>query len=434
MEKRPIKLLVLSSTPWSDDNSFGNSFSAIFEGIEDIEVANIACRPGRPTSYLVTRYFQITEKALLSNLKNKKHTTGKEILLSQSEENADFKENLKARRFGQKKRWQILFWAQDMIWALGRWKSPELKAFIDSYHPDLIFQPVYYSSHMNDIAQYIKEYTGVPMLGYISDDCYTLKQWSLSPLYWIDRLYKRRKVKKTVELCELLYVISDIQKEDYEKCFTTRCKILTKGADFSDLPEKKAQYNSPLQLVFTGNIGTNRWKSLGLLAKVLEKINGNDIKAQLRIYSATPLTEKMKKVLCRGETSFFMGRIPAEQVDAVQKDADILVHAEGLDRKSRLFVRQSFSTKLVDYLKSGRPILAVGPKDVASIDYLIRNRCAIVADNGSELEQKLTEMLADRTVLDAVTEHAYACGKENHSKQNIQTMVKNDLKVALEKR
>ena len=31
----------------------------IFEGINDIEVANISCRPGNPTSYIVKRYFQI---------------------------------------------------------------------------------------------------------------------------------------------------------------------------------------------------------------------------------------------------------------------------------------------------------------------------------------------------------------------------------------
>ena len=36
-----MKILVLSSTPWTNDNSFGNSFSNIFEGIEDVEIANI---------------------------------------------------------------------------------------------------------------------------------------------------------------------------------------------------------------------------------------------------------------------------------------------------------------------------------------------------------------------------------------------------------
>ena len=344
-------------------------------------------------------------------------------------ENPDFSETIKARKFGQKKRWQILFWARDLIWAVGRWKSPELKKFIDDFAPDLIFQPVYYSSYLNDIANYIKEYTKVPMIGYISDDNYTLKQMSFSPLYWIDRLYKRKKVKKTIEMCELLYVISDIQKEEYEQCFTTPCKILTKCADFSGIPDYKDKYHPPLQLVYTGNIGANRWKSLKLIADVLESINKDAVKMQLRIYTATPLTKKMEKALNRGESSFLMGSVSACQVLELQKDADMLVHVEALDLKSKLTVRQSFSTKIVDYLKAARPILAVGPKDVASIEHLIRNDCAITADNKAELERKVYGILENPTELNRIVENAYLCGRKYHNKQIIQDMLKKDLEA-----
>lgn len=422
-----MKILVLSSTPWSYDNSFGNSFSNIFEGIEDLEIANIACRPGYPTSDLVVRYFQMTEKSLLQNLKNRNYPSGVEVIMHEKSQSPVIDSDLKAMKFGQKKRWQILFWARDMIWAIGRWKSPQLNAFIDEFEPDLIFQPVYYSSYLNDIAQYIKGRTGAPMVGYISDDCYTLKQFSLSPLYWIDRLHKRRKVKKTIEMCELLYVISDIQKKDYEKCFTTKCKILTKNADFSQLPECKDTYHQPLQLVYTGNIGTNRWKSLKMIADALETINQGGIKAQLRIYTATPLTKKMERGLIRGESSFVMGCVPASEVAEIQKKADMLVHVEALDLKNKLAVRQSFSTKIVDYLKVARPILAVGPKDVASIDHLVRSDCAIVADNKNELENKLRAVIANPSVLGDIVQKAYECGRKYHNKQDIQKMLTNDL-------
>lgn len=423
-----MKILILSSVPWSNENCFGNSFSGIFAGIDSIEIANIALRPGLPTSPLVIRYFQITEKALLRNLKNKMNPSGTEILLNHTNVPQEFCEDIKARKFGQKRRWQILFWARDLIWAAGRWKSPQLEKFVGDYDPDVIFQPVYYSSYLNDIAQYIKKYTNVPMIGYISDDCYTLKQFSFSPLYWIDRLYKRRKVKQTIEMCELLYVISDIQKEDYEKCFTTTCKILTKGADFGEALKLKEQYGQPLQLVFTGNIGTNRWKSLKLIAGALENINKEGIIAQLRIYTATPITKKMDKALNRGESSFLMGSVPASEVAGIQEKSDILVHVEALDLKNKLTVRQSFSTKIVDYLKAARPILAVGPKDVASIDHLIRNDCAIVASSGKELEDKLSTVLSNESELNRIAQNAYECGKRHHNKQDIQTMLMNDLR------
>lgn len=68
----------------------------------------------------------------------------------------------------------------------------------------------------------------------------------------------------------------------------------------------------------------------------------------------------MEKELNIGESSILMGSVPATEIEEIQKNADILVHAEGLDLKSRLAVRQSFSTKIVDYLKMARPIFAVG--------------------------------------------------------------------------
>ena len=93
------------------------------------------------------------------------------------------------------------------------YKVAMTKAF-DDFKPDIIFQPIYYSNYILRTALFIKEYTGVPMIGYISDDCYTLKQFRLSPLYWIDRFHKRRKVKKVFLSCEFVYVISDIQKTE----------------------------------------------------------------------------------------------------------------------------------------------------------------------------------------------------------------------------
>ena len=51
------------------------------------------------------------------------------------------------------------------------------------------------------------------MVCYATDDVYTWHQFSLSPLYWIDRLIKRKFIRDVVKQCEMLYVISDAQKK-----------------------------------------------------------------------------------------------------------------------------------------------------------------------------------------------------------------------------
>ena len=189
----------------------------------------------------------------------------------------------------------------------------------------------------------------------------------------------------------------------------------------------KTQYNSPLQLVFTGNIGTNRWKSLAIIAEALEQINQNGVRAQLRIYTATPLTAKMEKALKKGDSSFIMGSVPANEVPKIQEAADILVHVEALDLKNRLAVRQSFSTKLVDYFKAARPILAVGLREVASIDHLIRDDCALTGETVEEVRSALESVLENRGKLDELSKKAYACGKRNHNTVTMHQMLQTDL-------
>lgn len=423
-----MKILIVSNTPWSKENSFGNSFSNIFEGIPDLEFANISCRTVTDLDPIVSACFEISEKSLLKHLKDKRSPSGKKIDIEALKNCKKSAEESNIKTFARKKRWQVLFWARDIIWTLGRWKSQELLDFVDDFKPDLIFQPVYYSSYLNDVACFIQEYTNVPMLGYISDDCYTLRQFSLSPLYWIDRLHKRKKVKKTIEKCKILYVISEIQKRDYEKAFGVPCKILTKSADFTEPPQLKTSYNTPLQLVFTGNIGSNRWKTLALIANALQEINQDGTKAELRIYTATPLTAKMQKALQIDGASYLMGTVPASEIPQIQSGADMLVHVEAMDLKNKLAVRQSFSTKLVDYFKAARPILAVGPKDVASIDHLLQNNCALVADNAADLAVMLSDCLENPKRLHTLAENAFLCGKRHHDAAQMKEMLCADLK------
>lgn len=105
----------------------------------------------------------------------------------------------------------------------------------------------------------------------------------------------------------------------------------------------------------------------------------------------------------------------------------MLVHVEAFDRQNRLAVRQSFSTKLVDYFKAARPILAVGPHDVASIAHLIKNDCALVAETVEQIEVALEAVLADSDKLNDFSEKAYACGRAHHDKAVMQQMLQADL-------
>jgi len=424
-----MRILVLSNTPWSNDNSFGNSFSNIFEGISELEFANIYCRYGRPSNNIVKKYYQITEKSLLRNLFNKNYPSGKEITdneyvsLSKSESNI--------LNHARKNRLQIYFIIREIIWKIGRWKSKEFERFIIDFKPDLLFQPVYYSGYLNDIALYIKRLTNVPMICYVSDDVYTLRQFSLSPLFWLRRLLIRPKIKKIINKCSLLYVISDMQKKEYEKCFGVRCKILTKGADFSGEPSLKESCDGPITLVYTGNIGSGRWKMLALLAKAIKEANKEQVRAKLHIYTMTPVSKRIKDMLNIENSSYLMGGVPFSEVKQIQQDADVLVHVESFSLKERLKARQSFSTKLVDYFHACRCIFAIGSMDLASIYHLHKNDAAVIATSKDEIKKRLNDIINDPGLLRKYAINAWKCGRFNHQITDIRSNLMKDIKEAL---
>lgn len=420
-----MNVLFISMSPIHKGVSIGNTFLNVFEGFPDVTFSSVYTKGGAPDQN-IENAFKVSEKMILKRLLRQTDCAGQVV---DARKNNDEGENSRLVTFARKKRYTVFFWTQALVWKFPFWKSDALNAFLDTCKPDVLFTVLSDSVVLNNLICYIQQYTKKPLVVYAWDNNYTLKLGAVSPLYRFNRIINRKYMRKTVKKAKQLYVISEIQKQDYEKAFGVPCKVLTKSADFSGEPPVKTQYNTPLQLVFTGNIGTNRWKSLAMIAEALEQINQNGVRAQLRIYTATPLTSQMEKALQKDDSSFLMGSIPASEVPQLQSDADILVHVEALDLKNKLAVRQSFSTKLVDYFKAARPILAVGPHDVASIDHLIRNDCALTGETVEEVRRSLESVLDNPDKLKDLSQKAYACGKKNHDKDKMHQMLQTDLEA-----
>jgi len=424
-------VLVISNAVLRNDNGFGNTFANIFRDIPGVELASIYCRSGVPEPGICNRYFKITPSMLLRNLINKNNKAGEEVAPRTFTRDDCVVQNKCVTRslvwFARTRRWQVFFWLRELIWKLGCWKCPELDKFIRDAEPDLIFLPLYDCYYTNDIGLYVKERTGAEIVLYAPDDVYSLKQWSLSPLYWIDRFVKRRKVRLVAAKARMLYVISRQQQVEYQDIFELPCKILFKCGDFLGEPPVKQWIGHPMKFVFTGNIGAGRWKSLAKIGDALRTLNQNGIRAQLEIYTLTPLTRIMRRKLDDGRNVFLKGSLDARDVAPVQRDADILVHVESFERKHVLATRLSFSTKIVDYLQQARCILAVGSRECASIDYIERNSAGVVATSQSEVYENVKMLVDNPALVREYGHNAYACGRRHHQREEIKGMLSADL-------
>ncbi|WP_455683536.1 hypothetical protein [Thomasclavelia sp.] len=413
-----MRILIITDTLWRNDNNVGNSYSNIFEGIDDLEIYNICCQQGKSSNTVIKSSFQISEKSIIRSFFGKKsgyYEQDISINIDNSLKNSNIL------------RLQIFFWIRELIWFTNKWKSKELDSYLEEVSPDLIFVQLADKTYINRISLYAKKKCVCPIVGYTWDDIYTLKQFSLSPLYWIDRFIKRCSLRKIVNKCKIIYTISEIQKDEYSNIFNKKCHVLYKGYNIDRIENCCKSTTEEIRFLYTGNIGDYRWKSLQLLASSLEKYS----KATLDIYTATPLKKKITNKFKKFKNTNLYSKVSNEKVSELQSEADVLVHVEPLGLKGMLKSRLSFSTKIVDYFFKKKCILAIGSSESASINYLIKNDAALVATNNFEIDKQLNLILENHDICDEYAEKGYYVGITNHNINIIQNKLIDDFKKVI---
>lgn len=421
-----MKILVISRTAWKQNNSFGNTYNNIFGKMNNIEIANIYLADGIPDkdNPNVVKYYQVSEKQMIKSFMKKKAQENKVGEIINPIKNSDEKENVaykKTMNSFKKNRWSAFFIAREFIWKFGNINMDGILKFAQEFKPDVIFLPFYYAMYVDRVALFLKKHLDIPIVLEASLDIYSLKQISFDPFFWINRFMIRNYVRKTVKKSEKLYVISDKMKKDYEKYLHIDCGILYKFPDSERNLGKYSQKSDKLQFLFTGNIGSGRWKTLALIGNILKK---SDM-GELTIYTPTPITKKMKDML---KNCTLKPPVLPEQVVLLQNKADVLVHAESFGVKEKLEVRYSISTKVMDYISAERCILAVGPSDIASISFLKANDLALVASDEKTLESVILSLGKNHDFVSKYANNTHKYMKKMLAGESQQEILYKDLK------
>ncbi len=403
------KVLVVGINPWIDNTGI-NTLINFFESWETTQLSHVYTRERLPNTHICDTFFRISETKVVRSVLKRKLKTGERVKNTPTDKMSADEQKLYKKKGGAFK--QLL---REFIWKFGKWKTKELNAFLEEVNPDVLFFPVYSNVYMCRLQNYIAKRLKKPVVLYSSDDNYSYKAVSKSPCSLLHRFWLRKQGKKLFRRAQKVMVITPKQKEEYDKIFGIDCMVLTKGIDFSQAPFHQKELNSPLKMVYTGKLIIGRWKSLALLARALGEVNKDSAKIELDIYTTDTLTDEQKSALNRNGCQV-KGGLTLAQVQQVQAEADILVFVESLDKKYKNAARLSFSTKITDYLKSGKCILAIGDKNIAPMDYFNRYDAAVTVTSYDEILTKLQMIVENPDEILRYGKKAYECGKKHHDK------------------
>lgn len=423
--KEKIKVLVLVSTAWRSDNSGGNTLDNFFHGVDGIEFAHIYCDNQLPQNQCCSKYFQITFGEIARNFFLHK-PVGHELQWIVGDDNPSLHDKKQKRsrliNWIIKIRPQSLILGRHIAWRYSNWKTEALRKFIVDFNPDVIFAPCYASPFQLALTRYVKKITGKKVVSWSGDDSYSLRQFAISPFFWLNRFWIRHCLRKTYPCFDDFYSMSEDEISEMTNIVGKKIKILRKGVHVPKIYVPRIVHN-PIKFIYAGGLYCNRHKSLLKVARGLRTVNQNGVKAELHIYTGTELAGETARLLNDGTSTFNHGMITPTALTQVYQECDIAIHCESFDLRNRLATRLSFSTKIIDCFQSGCAILAIAWEEQTGLKYLKKEDAAICVTSINDIEEAVFNIVEHPEIIREYALKAYECEKKNHQIEDVQQML-----------
>ena len=111
----------------------------------------------------------------------------------------------------------------------------------------------------------------------------------------------------------------------------------------------------------------------------------------------------------------YCGCISEREVERLLGTSKFIIFTEAFDNKSICRTKYSLSTKIAESLRSGACILAYGPSEIASIDYLRRYRAAYILEKAEELPNAIRHLCEEANEYSHYTLCAQSLAEQFHS-------------------
>ena len=374
------RILIVGPQPYNKSIQ-SRTLDAYFRCFEHEQLAQIFSDANVPQKGHCSKLFQITDRSLLLRRISRRNKVGRLFARGElpDESVSEMKRGLirPTRSKGG-----IYRFARKWIWNKKYWDTEELEAFVKSFQPNLIFLSTSLDTFVFDIAiHFAKEYK-IPIVASIVDDYFFIK-----PRRIFLKFYHRMFKKKFLSLMQqqLFFVFeSESARKAYREVFKVPSEVIYLASCTN--PKRCISYIDARQnFAYFGNLTFDRGSSLIKFAKVMEKAG---LKNELHVYARGSFKRSNKIP----QNLKFKGFVPYEKTIELMKQYSALVFVEGFSKDVIDRIRFSLSSKVSDYLSSGKPVIAFGPEEAGSIRFFKETNSAITAQSSEELIKILSNI------------------------------------------
>lgn len=418
------RILIVGTVPYNK-NMTSRAFDAYFHNWEKENIRQIFSNTKTPVKGHCGSLYQITDQYLLKKRLGKINEIGK--IFNYNELPDDWQNNDlevsnafvdKLYKIGSRDT-SIKHLARKWLWKKKYWNTEKLNNWLDEFKPECVFLAFSDDFFIPEIAIYVAEKYNIPIMSCIGDDYYFNDRFSLSPFYRIYRKKYKAFIRNVFKHKGSAFYISDKIRDKYNSEFGLNGETIYLTSDIERREFKEIDKENPV-ITYCGNIRLGRNRSLADIGKALFEINPD---YKLQIYSSE-MDEKYIKVLKGKPGIDYKGAVPYKEVMQIIHNSDIVVVAEGFEKKNIIITKYSLSTKAADAIASGAQILAYGDPDCGVIGYLSSVGCAVMCtDKNTELlKEKISNLINDSDLQKRLYDTSEKILNEHHSKERNLTL------------
>lgn len=405
-------ILIITGRPLSMTSNIGKTIASLFEGYPEDRIAQLYFHREAPSSPVCSNYFRISDEDVF------RFVTRRQRHLGQIVQRGDMATRVLPERANNIiKRSRAAQIIRTFLWLGVRWEGQHVREWLDRVKPDIIFFCGGDDNYLYGNVLRLSKRCGAKIVYFITDD-HILPYRGMNPMDAAYRAWTRNLFRKTSQRSALVLTIGDKMSGVYRSRFGTTSKSVMNLVEISDVAPLNPTTirRNHLKFAYVGGLHTGRGKVLAALAASLERVAEAGLHGELNVYSPTPPSPSELLQLERPPFSAYRGGLDAAGVAAVLRESDVVVHVEDDTVASKRKTFLSISTKIPEYMASGTPILAIGPQDVASIEYLAETSSGLVITSTApdELDSGLTKLFSDPQGRIARAENARAVVWANH--------------------
>ncbi len=247
------------------------------------------------------------------------------------------------------------------------------------------------------------------------------------PRYKTEKIMQRLLEKTMFRSVTKLFVLNEFLQQHYFKKYGIRAKVLPVPVEFNsdarlEVDASLAESRKTKKIVFSGMVYWAQKEAIKNLVDVVNSLEEETVK--LFIYTSSSSKELARNGI--GGKNVVISFAKREDLKFIHNEADILFLPLSFNVPYPLLIKTASTTKLPEYLISGRPILVHAPRDCFVSYYGKKEGFGyIVNDNNpAQLKEAVTRLLNDKLLQESLVKNAQklAC-RHDVRKLSVQLMM-----------